>query len=171
MPSDADIAPRTLVLSRVFDAPRAVLFQAWTTPAQVAAWWGPLGYVTTHCDMDIRPGGSFRVCMRSPEGVDHWKLGVYREIVAPERLVFVNSFSDASGGTTRAPFPQLKDKWPLEVLNVMTLAEEGGKTTLTLRGGPINATEEERALFASQTNSMQQGFGGTFDKLAEYLAG
>src|SRR4051812_35640591 len=74
MPSDVDardIRARTLVLSRVFDAPRRVLFAAWTTPEQVAAWWGPLGYVTTHCEMDIRPGGSFRVCMRSPDGVDH----------------------------------------------------------------------------------------------------
>ena len=61
---------------------------------------------------------------------------VYREVAAPERLVFVNSFSDAAGGITRAPFPQLDGKWPLEILNVVTLTEEGGRTTVSLRGGP-----------------------------------
>jgi uncharacterized protein YndB with AHSA1/START domain len=96
---------------------------------------------------------------------------VYREIAAPGRLIFVNSFSDAAGGITRAPFPQLGDRWPLEVLNSMTLTEKDGKTTLTLRGGPINATDEERKTFVSMFDSMRQGFGGTFDQLAAYLAG
>jgi uncharacterized protein YndB with AHSA1/START domain len=96
---------------------------------------------------------------------------VYREIAAPGRLVFINSFSDAEGGITRAPFPQLNQAWPLEVLNDMTLTEKGGKTTLTLRGRPINATEEERGIFAGMHDSMRQGFGGTFDQLAAYLAG
>ena len=95
---------------------------------------------------------------------------IYREIAAPYRLVFVNSFSDAEGGITRAPFPQLEGKWPLEVLNTMTLTEQGGMTTLHLRGGPINATEEERKMFDSMHDSMRQGFGGTFDQLADYLA-
>src|SRR5262249_54943670 len=96
---------------------------------------------------------------------------VYREIVAPERLVFVISFSDAEGGITRAPFPQLQNRWPLEILNVVRLTELDGETTLTLRGGPLNASEEERAMYASNADSMRQGFGGTFDKLADYLAG
>jgi uncharacterized protein YndB with AHSA1/START domain len=159
------------VFTRTFDAPRDLVWKAWTSAEALGKWWGPRGAAIRVITFDLRPGGVFHYAMTFQP--DHEMFGrfVYREIVAPERLVFVNSFSDASGGTTRAPFPQLKDKWPLEVLNVMTLAEEGGKTTLTLRGGPINATEEERALFASQTNSMQQGFGGTFDKLAEYLAG
>jgi uncharacterized protein YndB with AHSA1/START domain len=95
---------------------------------------------------------------------------VYREIAAPGRLVFINSFSDAEGGIMRAPFPQLGDRWPLEVLNNMTLTEKAGKTTLTLRGGPINATDEERKTFVSMFDSMRQGFGGTFDQLTAYLA-
>src|SRR5713226_3244803 len=79
---------RELVITRIFDAPRNVVFQAWTEPGRAARWWGPQGFVTTYCDMDVRPGGAFRVCMCSPEGVDHWKQGVYREVVEPERLVF-----------------------------------------------------------------------------------
>ena len=94
---------------------------------------------------------------------------IYREIVAPERVAFVISFSDAAGGITRAPFPQLKDLWPLEVLHVATFSEQAGRTTVALRSRPINATEEERAMFAANTGSMGQGFGGAFDKLADFL--
>ena len=97
---------------------------------------------------------------------------VYREIVAPERVVFVRiSFSDPDGGITRAPFPQLKEKWPLEVLNVMRLTELAGETTLTLRKPNQYESEDEYAMFAGNIGSMRQGFGGTFDKLADYLAG
>jgi uncharacterized protein YndB with AHSA1/START domain len=82
-------------------------------------------------------------------------------------MVFVNSFSDEKGGTTRAPFAAT---WPLDVLNTLTLAESGGKTTLTLRGAPLNATDEERATFAAAGKSMEQGFAGTFEQLDTYLA-
>src|SRR5947209_1933543 len=67
------------------------------TRSRVARWWGPQGFVTTYCDMDIRPGGAFRVCMRSPEGTEYWKQGVYREVVEPERLVFTFAWEDAEG--------------------------------------------------------------------------
>jgi uncharacterized protein YndB with AHSA1/START domain len=95
---------------------------------------------------------------------------IYREIVAPEKIVFVNSFSDEAGGITRAPFPQLGDKWPLEVLNIMTLTEDNGKTTLSQRGGPITSKADELAAFLGMFDSMRQGFGGTFDQLDTYLA-
>jgi uncharacterized protein YndB with AHSA1/START domain len=99
-----------------------------------------------------------------------WGRFVYREIAPPERLVFVNAFSDAEGGLTRAPFPQLGGVWPLEVLNKLTLVEERGKTSLTLRGQPVNATPAEVAAYVGMFDSMRQGFGGTFDALAEHLA-
>jgi uncharacterized protein YndB with AHSA1/START domain len=111
----------------------------------------------------------FHYAMQFKPGHDIWGRFVYREIEAPERLVFINSFSDATGGITRAPFPQLGDGWPLEILNTLTLTEQGGQTTLTLRGSPINA-EEERKAFVGMLASMQQGWGGTLDKLAEHLA-
>jgi len=129
MLADTDLNARTLVLSRVFDAPRETLFQAWTTPRQVAAWWGPLGYVTTHCDMDIRPGGAFRVCMRSPEGVDHWKLGRYQDIVPPERIVFTFAWADACG----APGHQ--------TLVTITFDDLGTRTRLTLRQAVFESVE------------------------------
>jgi len=93
----AEAGERELVITRIFDAPRHLVFQAWTEPGRVARWWGPQGFVTTYSDMDIRPGGTFRVCMRSPEGAEHWKQGVYREVVKPERLVFTFAWEDAEG--------------------------------------------------------------------------
>jgi uncharacterized protein YndB with AHSA1/START domain len=100
-------------------------------------------------------------------GHEMWGRFVYRDITAPERLVYVSSFSDDSAGLTRAPF---KDTFPLEILNTLTLSEQDGKTVLTLRGRPLNATAEEVATFIDMLPSMQQGFGGTFDQLAAYLA-
>ena len=120
-----------------------------------------------NCTLDLQPDGVFLYYMRFPKGPEMWGKFVFREIVAPERIVFVNSFSDRNGGTTRHP---LSSTWPLEVLNTLTLTEHAGKTTLTLRGGPVNATDEERKTFEAGFESMEKGFGGTFDQLAEYVA-
>lgn len=158
------------VITRVFDAPRELVWKAWSEAESLAQWWGPKGAKIRVVKLDFKPGGMFHYAMQFKPGHDMWGRFIYREIAAPERLVFVNSFSDANGGITRAPHPQLGGKWPLEVLNTLTLTEQGGKTTLTLRGGPINATEEERRMFVSMFDSMRQGFGGTFDQLDQYLA-
>lgn len=158
------------VITRVFAAPRPLVWKAWTEADRLAQWWGPKGATIRVIKLDLRPGGMFHYAMQYQPGRDIFGRFIYREIVPPERLEFINSFSDPDGGITRAPFPQLGGTWPLEVHNVVTLAESGGKTTLNLRGTPINATEQERATFAGMTDSMRQGFGGTFDKLAEHLA-
>src|SRR5271154_4667493 len=76
---------RELVITRIFDAPRRLVFKAWTEPERAARWWGPQGFVTLRCDMDVRPGGTFRASMRSPEGTVHCRRGVYPEVVQPER--------------------------------------------------------------------------------------
>jgi uncharacterized protein YndB with AHSA1/START domain len=155
------------VITRVFDAPRDLVFKAHTECERLKRWWGPKGFTMTACNLDLKPGGAFHYCMRSPNGQDMWGKFVYREIVAPERLVFVNSFSDEMGGSTRNPW---MPTWPLEVLNVATFTEQGGKTTLTMRGTPHNASPEERAAFKAAMHSMEQGFGGTFAQLDHYLA-
>jgi uncharacterized protein YndB with AHSA1/START domain len=156
--------------SRTFDAPRERVWRAWTNAESLAQWWGPKNAEIRVLKLEFRPGGLFHYTMAFQPGHEMYGRFIYREIVAPERIVFVNSFSDAAGGITRAPFPQLKDLWPLEVLNVVTFTEQDGKTTVTLRGAPINATEDERKVFAANTESMRQGFGGTFDQLADFLA-
>ena len=96
-----------------------------------------------------------------------WGKFVYREVKPPERLVFVNSFSDEKGNIIRAPFSA---DWPLEVLSTLTFEEQNGKTTLTLRGVPLNASDAERKAFEGMFGSMQQGWGGTLDQLAQHLA-
>ncbi len=116
--------------------------------------------------MDLRPGGVFHYCMRYA-GQDMWGKFVYREIVKPERIVFVNSFSDELGGTTRHP---MSPTWPIEMLSIFTFTENNGKTIFTVRWSPLNPTEAERKTFDEGRASMNQGWSGTMDQLADYLA-
>lgn len=160
-------AGRELVITRVFNAPRKLVFKAFTEAERMAQWWGPKGSSIHVAKLDFRPGGMFHYSLESPDGNVMWARFIYREIMEPEKIVFVSSFSDEQGNITRAPF---FDNWPLEILNKLTLTENGGKTTLTLKGGPINATEDERSRFESLFSSMQQGFSGTFDQLEEFLS-
>ena len=143
------------------------MFRAWTETGHLTRWFGPVGFTTHSHKNDLRPGGVFHYHMRAANGHEMWGKWVYREIVPPERLVFVSSFSDEAGGTARAPF---SSDWPLEVLSTVTFAERDGHTTLTMRGVPLNATEAERKTFAAMHGSMLKGWTGTLDQLVEYLA-
>jgi len=156
------------VISRVFDAPRELLWKALTEPERMQQWWGPKGVTVVAAKMDLRPGGTYHYGMRTPDGRTMWGKFIYREVAAPVRLVWVNSFSDEAGGITRHP---LSPTWPLEMLTTVTFEEEpGNKTRVTVRWSPLNATAEERSTFDAGRDSMRQGWGGTFDKLAAYVA-
>ncbi|RTL50861.1 MAG: SRPBCC domain-containing protein [Bradyrhizobiaceae bacterium] len=157
----------SFVISRTFNAPRETVWQAWTERDAMAQWWGPKGCPVSVKTFDPKPGGMFHYSMALPNCDPWWGRFVYREIEKPSRLVFVSSFSDEKGGVTRAPF---SPHWPLEVLNEVTLTESGGKTTIRLEGRPVKPTSEEAAAFEGMFPSMEQGFGGTFDQLADYLA-
>jgi uncharacterized protein YndB with AHSA1/START domain len=154
-------------ITRAFDAPRDLVWKAVTESDHLMHWWGPKGFAMLVCDVDLRPGGVFRYSMRSPDGHEMWGKWVYREILPPERLVSVVSFTDENGNLMRHP---MSPTWPLEVLNTMTLSEQDGQTSMTVSGYPINATEEERKTYDAGRGSMKQGFTGTFDQLAAYLA-
>jgi uncharacterized protein YndB with AHSA1/START domain len=117
--------------------------------------------------LDFRPAGSFHYCLESPDGNEMWGQFVYREIVRPERLVFVSSFSDEDGGLTRHP---LSATWPLEMLSTIAFTEEKGRTTVTVRWAPLKPTEAERKTFEGARDGMKQGWSGTFDQLADHLA-
>jgi uncharacterized protein YndB with AHSA1/START domain len=145
----AEAAERVLVITRVFDAPRSLVFKAWTETEHLAHWWGPKGFTLPACTMDFRPGGAYRLCMRSPEGVDHWLRGVYHEIVEPERLVFTYAWEDAEGRPNH------------ETLVTVTFADHDGKTQLTLH----------HAVFATAAARDDHGRGWTqtLDHLGEYL--
>jgi uncharacterized protein YndB with AHSA1/START domain len=152
----------------VFDAPRDLVWKAFTEPDRMKQWWGPKGFSVIHSTMDLRPGGSYHYGMTSPTGQPMWGKFRYREVVPPQRMVLINSFSDEAGGITRHP---MAPTWPLEMLSTFTFDEEpGGKTRVTIRWQAYNATAEEQATFDAGHDSMRGGWGGTFDQLATYLA-
>jgi uncharacterized protein YndB with AHSA1/START domain len=155
------------VISRVFDAPRELVWKCFTDPAHMQAWWGPKGATVTQAKMDLRPGGIFHYRMETADGGEIWGKMVYREITPRDRIVFLNSFSDEAGGTTHHP---MAPTWPLEMLSIFTFEDvAGGKTRFTVRWSPHNATEEGRKTFDTMHDSMRQGWGGTLDKLGGYL--
>lgn len=155
------------VIARTFDVPREFMFRVWTDPEHMQRWWGPKGFTVVSGKMDLRPGGIYHYCIRSPDGHDIWGKFVYREIVKPERIVFVNSFSDEKGNIARHP---MSPTWPLEMLSTITFTERTGRTTVTVRWAPLHPTEEECQTFEAGFESMQKGWTGTMDQLAEYLA-
>lgn len=159
-------AQRQFVLTRVFEAPRQKVWEAFTQARHLAQWWGPRGFDIEVARVELRPGGVFHYSMKAPNGQVMWGKFVYREVKDPELLSFVNCFSDEQGNVIRNPW---MPNWPLEVLTTIEFTENAGKTTITLSGGPINATDDERKAYTDNTESMTKGFGGTFDQLAEYL--
>jgi len=159
-------APFTI--TRVVDAPRDKVWRAWTEVERLRQWWGPKGFAVTHCKVDLRPGGIMHFCLRMPDGGEMWGKFVYREIVKPERLVLIDSFSDKDGGTTVHP---MSPDWPREMLTKVTCEAQGGKTRVTVQWVPVDAsTDIERKTFDEGRDSMKQGWSGTFEQLESYLS-
>ena len=155
-----------LVITRLFDAPRELVFKVFTEPEHLVHWWGPKGTKINHCEVDLRPGGTFHYCILGPDGGELWGKLTYREIEAPERLLFITSFSDAEGNTVRNPFSA---DWPLEVLSENTFTESDGKTLLTIRVIPHNPTDAEVQAYTAGRDGMNAGTNGMLDVLEEYL--
>jgi uncharacterized protein YndB with AHSA1/START domain len=143
-------ADRVLKIERLFDAPRTLVFDAWTKPEHMAKWWGPRGFTSTVLKSELRPGGAYRIHMLGPDG-DHWTQGIYREVVRPERLVMDWSWADANGNPTR----------PATTLTLL-FEDVSGKTKLTLHN----------AIFESTTarDMHNEGWTSSLDCLGEYLA-
>jgi uncharacterized protein YndB with AHSA1/START domain len=161
--SDGDSGPgQGLVVTRVFDAPRELVFEAWTEPEHLKRWWGPKGFTMPFCEVDLREGGVVFLCMRSSEGRDFWTRGVFREIVVPERLVVAYSFADAEGNVVPATYYGKGPGWPLETLMTVTFeVQMGNRTKVTVRhtGVPPGADRE----------ADQRGWSETLDRLDEHL--
>lgn len=159
---------KPFIISRVLDAPRDLVWQCFTDPARMKQWWGPKGVKIIKSEIDLRVGRTYHYGMQTPDGTVMWGRMVYREITPPQRLVFINSFSDEAGGLTRHP---MAPTWPLEMMSIFTFeAMPDGKTTFTVHWSPYNATEEERATFDSGHDSMTMGWSGTLEQLEAYVA-
>lgn len=143
-----------LVLTRVLDAPRELVFKAWTDPKLLAQWWGPRGFTNPVCELDPRPGGAIRIHMRSPDGTVYPMTGVYQEIVEPELIVFTSAALDDKGNPM------------FEMLTTVTFAEEGGKTKQTMRTRVIKVTPQAAPYIAG----MEQGWTQSLERLTAYVA-
>ena len=155
-----------LKIVREFNAPKALVFDAFSTAEAFAAWWGPAGTPVTVTQFDFKPGGKVHYKMEG-NGQTMWGILNYKDIVRPDILEFVSSFSDESGGICKSPFPI---DFPLEIFNQLKFEENNGITTLTLSGHPINATAEQEATYYSMIENMNQGFVAMFNQLDAYLA-
>ena len=155
------------VISRVFHAPAETVFAAWTDPAQLPMWFGPPGFTVTPKAVDIRSHGAFHYAMGTPVGQTVWGHWAFREVASPARMVFVATFSDEAGGLTRNPWTP---NWPAQVLTTVTFHEHDGRTTLTIHGVPVDATELEHATFRAGHGPMHVGWTGTLDQLAGHLS-
>lgn len=164
----AGLFTKPFVISREFAAPRDLVWRAWTEPEHFGRWFGPKGMKINLARFDLRPGGMTHYSMVMPDGKVLWGRAVYREVVPPTKLVWLNSFSDEAGGIT--PHPLTKDPWPLQMLTVITFAEGAGKTTVTIQWVPFDSTDAERAAFEAGRGSMAMGWTGTLDQLADHLA-
>ena len=154
-------------LERVFAAPRPLVFAAFTDPRHLGRWWGPKELTVDRQTMDLRPGGRYHYHMSGPGGFGLWGRFVFRDITPPERVVFVNGFSDAEGGATRHPMAPV---WPLGTLTTIRFEVEGDGTRMRLTSEPIDASAAEQAAFDAGHPGMAQGWGGSLDRLDAWLA-
>lgn len=140
---------RALTLTRVFNAPREMVFKAWTDPKQLMQWWGPAHHPATHIDMDVRPGGKWRNCLRSVvDGSELWHHGTFREVVAPSLLVFTFAWEE-------------EGERGIENLVTITLEDLGDKTKLTLHQVPFQSDAER--------DGHGEGWSSTLERLAAHL--
>lgn len=151
-----------ILITRLVDAPRDLAWKVWTEPELVMQWWGPKHYTAPICTSDLRVGGTYLYCMRSPEGRDFWSTGTFREIQRPERIVCTDSFADEHGTVVPATYYGMSADIPRELLVTVTFEEQAGRTSLTLRHAGFRAGEtRDRA---------RAGWNESLDKFSGVLA-
>ena len=148
-----DQDPCTIIGVREFDAPRELVFEAWTDPKHLAQWWGPNGFTTTTSAFDMRPGGVWRFVMHGPDGCDYENRITFDEIVKPERLVYHHGGGD--------------DVEPVQFRTTVTFEDLGGRTRLTMRGVFPSAAERARVI---KEYGADKGLVQTLARLGDYAA-
>ncbi len=150
-------AGKQMTITRVFQAPKALVWDTFTNPDQLVKWWGPKGFTTTVKQMDVRPGGIWHYCMSSPEWGEAWGIATYQEVSPTDRIVHEDAFADAEG--------TVNQDLPVSVISV-AFAEDGGRTTLTIVTD--YATEEDLQKFVEM--GVVEGMSSQFERLHELLA-
>ena len=150
---DLDQDPRSIIGMRLFDAPRDLVFKAWTDPKHLAQWWGPNGFTTTTSAFDLRPGGVWRFVMHGPDGRDYQNRITFEEIVPPERIVYRHDGGD--------------DVEPVQFKQTVIFEDFGGKTRITWQGDFPSAAERDRVI---KEYGADKGLVQTLSRLAEYVA-
>jgi uncharacterized protein YndB with AHSA1/START domain len=156
--SAAGQARQELLLTRIFGAPRSLVFKAWTDPKHVARWWSPRGFTNPVCELDVRPGGLIRIDMRAPNGTIYPMKGVFHEIVEPERLVFTGTAMEDEHGK-----PQL------EILNTIAFEDFNGITKLTLHAVLVTKDFKMTPQVAAALAGMEQGWSESLYRLGDEL--
>lgn len=154
MTGSENFGEASVEIVRVFDAPRALVWQAWTDPTMMAQWFGPRQFTSSVPELEARVGGKLRIVMHGPDGNDYPMKGVFLEVVAPERLVFSNIALDHDGNHL------------LEGKTTVTLTEQGGKTTLTVKSHAVGRVPIPPQMLAG----MNAGWNQSIDKLGELVA-
>jgi uncharacterized protein YndB with AHSA1/START domain len=156
-----DTDRQAIVLTRVFDAPRELVWKAWTEPERFMRWWGPKIFTSPRCEIDLRVGGKFLWCMRWPDGRENYNTGEYLEIVPFERLVYTTSFADADGNAVPATDYGMSEDIAFEMHVTVIFEEQNGRTKMTLTHAGLPAGE--------MSDMTSQGWNESFDKLAASL--
>lgn len=159
--TNTNAGPRGVEITRIFEAPRELVWRVWTDPQQLMRWWGPAEFTSPTCRIDLRVGSNYLFCMQAPDGTKIWSTGTYEEIVPLERLVYTDSFADEAGNAVSASHYGMGDDIPFTMTITVTFEEVGGKTKMILRheGLPAGELSEMTAV----------GWNESFDKLAESL--
>jgi uncharacterized protein YndB with AHSA1/START domain len=153
-----------MVVTRVFDAPRELVWKAWTDPKYVVQWWGPKGFTAPSCEMDFRVGGKFLLCMRAPDGQEGWTGGEYFEIVLHEKIVYSMYFADAEGNKVEPAQYGIEHEAMDDACDVITFEDLGnGRTKLTLIGN--------ESMESAKNSGQVEGMNQILDKLAAVVAG
>lgn len=157
----------TFHIARTFNTPLQKAWDAWTQKNQLDKWFGPKGVPIVTSTMNFKVGGAYHYGMQLPVGGIMWGRWIFREIAPLSRIVWEHGFSDETGTKCTRHF--FAPTWPLQMVSTLTFTEQGGQTTITLTLECENANEVELATFAAGIPSMTQGFGATFDQLADFL--
>ena len=156
----------SFTLTHKFDVSVDDVFQAWTDPEKLKLWFPPPGFSMIFSESDIKPRGESHYCLKSTLGIEIWRKLFYKDIIAPAKLSYTQVYSNEQGGIE--PHPMIKS-FPIEVFTTVMLDKKYGKTILNLTWEPVNASMEEITRFSDETFELSQEWGGTFERLEQFL--